>query len=508
MAVKLFGFEIGRPGDAVQNNKQDIILPSPDDGQSTVSGGAYGMYLNQDYSAKNEADLIKRYREISMYPECEAAIDDIINEAIVSDEEQSVNIVLDDVQLSESVKKKVREEFKQLLKMLDFNKRSHELFKRWYIDGRLYFHKVVDTKNTKDGIQKLRIIDPRSIKYVREVEKDESNVSEDGMAHIKRVREYFLYTEGSVIGNIAQIKKAASVALTKDSVTYVPSGLTDLNNNIVLGYLHKAIKPINQLRMMEDALVVYRIARAPERRVFYVDVGNLPKQKAEQYLKDIMNNFKNKLVYDGDTGEIKDDRKFMNMLEDFWMPRREGGRGTEITTLGGGQNLGEIEDVEYFKKKMFLALNVPQSRMQPESGFQLGRATEINRDELKFTKFVGRLRKKFNELFQDLLRTQLLLKNIITEEDWELIKEDVRYSYVKDNQFTELKNQEIMRERISLLRDTAEYVGQYYSALWVRKNVLHQTDDEIEQINKQITAEAEIAAQNQDGEEPDDEGDF
>jgi hypothetical protein len=260
--------------------------------------------------------------------------------------------------------------------------------------------------------------------------------------------------------------------------------------------------------MMEDALVVYRIARAPERRVFYVDVGNLPKQKAEQYLKDIMNNFKNKLVYDGDTGEVKDDRKFMNMLEDFWMPRREGGRGTEITTLGGGQNLGEIEDVEYFKKKMFLALNVPQSRMQPESGFQLGRATEINRDELKFTKFVGRLRKKFNELFQDLLRTQLILKNILTEEDWEVIKEDIRYSYIKDNQFTELKNQEILRERIALLRDTTEFVGQYYSALWVRKNILMQTDDDIEQINNQITAEAEVAAQNQDGEEPDDEGDF
>jgi len=508
MAVKLFGFEIGRPGDE-KNLKQDIILPSPDDGQSTIAGGgAYGTYLNQDYSAKNEHDLIKRYREISMYPECEAAIDDIINEAIVSDEDRQVDIILDDVQISDAIKKKIRDEFKFLLKMLDFNKRSHELFKRWYIDGRLYFHKVVDTANKKDGIQKLRIIDPRSIKFVREVEKNEKDAISKGIGSIKEIKEYFLYSEGQVIGPTMTSSQNNAVALTKDSVSYVPSGLTDLNNNIVLGYLHKAIKPVNQLRMMEDALVVYRIARAPERRVFYVDVGNLPKMKAEQYLKDIMNNFKNKLVYDGETGEVKDDRKFMNMLEDFWMPRREGGRGTEITTLGGGQNLGEIEDVEYFKKKMFLALNVPQSRMQPESGFQLGRATEINRDELKFTKFVGRLRKKFNTLFQDLLRTQLILKGVMTEEDWEVIKEDIRYDYVKDNQFSELKDQEMLRERIALLRDTTEYVGQYYSALWVRKNILKQTDADIESINKQITAEAEVAAQNQDGEEPDDEGDF
>ena len=382
MAVKLFGFEISRPG-AEGSQKQDIILPSPDDGVQTVSGGAFGTYIDQGYSSRNEADLIKKYREISMHPECEAAIDDIINEAIVSDEDKQVDILLDDVNLSDSIKKKIREEFKQILRMLDFNKRSHELFKRWYVDGRVYFHKVVDSKNREQGIQKLRIIDPRSIKFVREIEKDEKNELEKGVSQIKKIREYFLYTEGQVIGTTLTAQKNA-IALTKDSVTFCPSGLTDMNNNIVLGYLHKAIKPVNQLRMMEDALVIYRIARAPERRIFYVDVGNLPKLKAEQYLKDVMTNFKNKLVYDGDTGEIKDDKKFMNMLEDFWMPRREGGRGTEISTLGGGQNLGEIEDVEYFKKKMFLALNVPQSRMQPESGFQLGRATEINRDELKF----------------------------------------------------------------------------------------------------------------------------
>ena len=500
MAVNLFGFEISRPGEQKNVSKQDIILPSPDDGVQTVSGGAYGTYINQDFSSKNEHDLIKKYREISMHPECEAAIDDIINEAIVSDDDKQVDIILDDVQVSDSIKKKIREEFKYTLRLLDFNKRSHELFKRWYIDGRLYFHKVVDTKNTKEGIQKLRIIDPRSIKYVREVKKDDKQQIEKGVGAIKSIREYFLYSEGQVLGNIVQMKQQNSVALTKDSVTYCPSGLTDMNNNIVLGYLHKAIKPVNQLRMMEDALVIYRIARAPERRVFYVDVGNLPKQKAEQYLKDIMTNFKNKLVYDGDTGEIKDDRKFMNMLEDFWMPRREGGRGTEITTLGGGQNLGEIEDVEYFKKKMFLALNVPQSRMQPESGFQLGRATEINRDELKFTKFVGRLRKKFNELFQDLLRTQLLLKGVITEDDWDLMKEDIRYSYVKDNQFSELKDQEILRERLALLRDAAEYTGQYYSNLWIRRNILKQTDDEIEAINSEIEAEAEAAPETEDEE--------
>lgn len=503
MAVKLFGFEISRGGEEKNLPKQDIILPSPDDGVSTVSGGAYGTFVNQDYRAKNEYDLIKKYREISMHPECEAAIDDIINEAIVSDDDRQVSITLDDVQVSPSIKKKINEEFKQVLRMLDFNRRSHELFKRWYIDGRLYFHKVVDSKNTKEGIQKLRIVDPRSIKFVREVIKDEQQEIAKGVGGIKKIKEYFLYTEGSVATNVSQMKSANAIALTKDSVTYVPSGMTDMNNNMVVGYLHKAIKPVNQLRMMEDALVIYRIARAPERRVFYVDVGNLPKQKAEQYLKDIMNNFKNKLVYDGDTGEVKDDRKFMNMLEDFWMPRREGGRGTEITTLGGGQNLGEIEDIEYFKKKMFLALNVPQSRMQPESGFQLGRATEINRDELKFTKFVGRLRKKFNELFQDLLRTQLLLKGIITEEDWELMKEDIRYDYVKDNQFSELKDQEILRERLALVRDAAEYAGQYYSNLWIRKNILKQNDDDIEQINSEIEAEAEAQGA-QDGEQEDD----
>jgi len=505
MAVNLFGFEISRVGQEKNLPQADIILPSPDDGVATVSGGAYGTYINQDYSSKNEQDLIKKYREISMHPECEAAIDDIINEAIVADDDKQVDIILDDVSVSDSIKKKIREEFKLVLRMLDFNKRSHELFKRWYIDGRLYFHKVVDNKNPKGGVQKLRIVDPRSIKFVREIEKDDKQQITKGIAGIKKIKEYFLYTEGQVVGNIAQMRQGGAVALTKDSVCYVPSGLVDYNNNIVLGYLHKAIKPVNQLRMMEDALVIYRIARAPERRVFYVDVGNLPKMKAEQYLKDIMNNFKNKLVYDGDTGEVKDDRKFMNMLEDFWMPRREGGRGTEISTLGGGQNLGEIEDVEYFKKKMFLALNVPQSRMQPESGFQLGRATEINRDELKFTKFVGRLRKKFNELFQDLLRTQLLLKGVITEEDWELIKEDIRYNYVKDNQFTELKEQEILRERLALLRDASDYAGQYYSALWIRKNILKQTDDDIEAINSQIEAEAEAAP---DDEQQDDEGGF
>ena len=503
MAVKLFGFEISRNGGEKNLPKQDIILPSPDDGVSTVSGGAYGTFVNQDYRAKNEYDLIKKYREISMHPECEAAIDDIINEAIVSDDDRQVSITLDDVQVSSSIKKKINEEFKQVLRMLDFNKRSHELFKRWYIDGRLYFHKVVDSSNPKEGIQKLRIVDPRSIKFVREVVKDEQQEITKGVGGIKKIKEYFLYTEGSVATNVTQMKTANAIALTKDSVTYVPSGMTDMNNNMVVGYLHKAIKPVNQLRMMEDALVIYRIARAPERRVFYVDVGNLPKQKAEQYLKDIMTNFKNKLVYDGDTGEVKDDRKFMNMLEDFWMPRREGGRGTEITTLGGGQNLGEIEDIEYFKKKMFLALNVPQSRMQPESGFQLGRATEINRDELKFTKFVGRLRKKFNELFQDLLRTQLLLKGVITEEDWELMKEDIRYDYVKDNQFSELKDQEILRERLALVRDAAEYAGQYYSNLWIRKNILKQNDDDIEQINSEIEAEAEAQGA-QDGEQEDD----
>ena len=498
MAFKLFGFTIRGNEEEKSLSKQDIILPSPDDGQSTIGGGgAYGTYLNQDYSAKNEHDLIKRYREIALFPECESAIDDIINEAIISDSEEGapINIITDNIQFSDKIKKQIQEEFKFIMGLLDFNKRSHELFKRWYVDGRIYFHKVVDTSNQKEGIQKLRLIDPRSIKFVREVKKSKPD-GEIGTQTITGIKEYFLYSEGKQIGNNISIKAANAIALTKDSVCYVPSGIVNANNNIVLGYLHKAIKPVNQLRMMEDALVVYRIARAPERRIFYVDVGNLPKLKAEQYLQDIMVKFKNKLVYDGDTGEVKDDRKFMNMLEDFWMPRREGGRGTEITTLGGGQNLGEIEDVEYFKKKMFLALNVPQSRMQPESGFQLGRATEINRDELKFTKFVQRLRKRFAELFHDLLKTQLILKGIVSEDDWETIKQDIRYDFVKDNQFTELKNQEILRERIGLLRDTLEFVNgeqpKFYSQTWVRKNILKLTDDEIEVINNQIKQEIEL----------------
>jgi hypothetical protein len=501
MAVNVLGFTIGRQE---KEDKNDFILPSPDDGQITAAGsGSFGTYVDLENQGRSELENIQKYREISLFPECDAAIDDIVNEAIVSDEDaRSVSLILDDADLSPAIKKKIREEYANILRLLDFNKKGHDLFRRWYVDGRLYFHKVVDEQNPKQGIKKLRMIDPRSVKYVREIERETNEKTQ--VEYIKSMEEYFLYSENSVIFNPVTGKSATNVVkLSKDSVAYVPSGITDLNTNKVIGYLHKAIKPVNQLRMMEDAVVIYRIARAPERRVFYVDVGNLPKQKAEQYLKGIMNNFRNKLVYNGDTGEIQDDKKHMSMLEDFWMPRREGGRGTEISTLGGGQNLGEIEDIEYFKRKLFLALNVPQSRMQPDSGFQLGRATEINRDEVKFNKFVGRLRKRFNELFQDLLRTQLILKGIITEDDWVILKEQLRYDYLRDNQFAELKNAEVIRERLSLLRDMDEYVGKYYSVEWVRKNILRQTDSDIEYIDKQIEDEKD-----QYGEPEDDEGGF
>jgi len=502
MAVNILGFTIGKEEKA---DKNDFILPSPDDGQITTAGsGHFGTYVDIANTGTSELEHIQKYREVSLFPECDAAIDDIVNEAIVSDEDaRSVSLVLDDTGLSPNIKKKIREEYDNILRLLDFNKKGHDLFRRWYVDGRLYFHKVVDTSNPKEGIKKLRMIDPRSIKYVREVNKEQNKST--GVDYIKDIQEYFLYSENNVLYNPVTNKSSTDmIKLTKDSVAYVPSGITDLNTNKVIGYLHKAIKPVNQLRMMEDAVVIYRIARAPERRVFYVDVGNLPKQKAEQYLKGIMNQFRNKLVYNGDTGEIQDDKKHMSMLEDFWMPRREGGRGTEISTLGGGQNLGEIEDIEYFKRKLFLALNVPQSRMQPESGFQLGRATEINRDEVKFNKFVGRLRKRFNELFQDLLKTQLILKGIITEDDWIQLKEQIRYDYLRDNAFAELKNAEIIRERLSLLRDMDEYVGKYYSVEWVRKNVLKQTDDDIEYIDKQINDEKDKYPD----EEEDEEGGF
>jgi hypothetical protein len=487
MAVKLFGFEISRPG-GEGNVKQDIILPSPDDGVQTVSGGAFGTYVDQGYASRNEADLIKKYREISMHPECEAAIDDIINEAIVSDEDRQVDIMLDDVNLSNSIKKKIKEEFDLILRMLDFNKRSHELFKRWYVDGRVYFHKVVDSANKTSGIQKLRIIDPRSIKFVREVEKDDKRELEKGVSTIKSIKEYFLYSEGSVMGPTMTASKGA-IALTKDSVAYIPSGLTDMNNNIVLGYLHKAIKPVNQLRMMEDALVIYRISRAPERRIFYIDVGNLPHAKAEQYLADVMNRYKNKLVYNADTGEIKDDRKHMSMLEDFWLPRREGGRGTEITTLPGGQNLADIDDIEYFKKKLYQSLNVPSSRMEADNGFNMGRASEISRDELKFNKFTNRLQKKFGRVFTDILKTQLVLKEVVTGEEFDKIKDFFLYDYATDNHFTELKDAEILRERLDTLSQAADYVGKYYSDEYIRKYVLRQTEEDIKIIDAQIKKE-------------------
>jgi len=508
--MEIFGYELTKK--ITPKVKKEIISPIPkpsDDGSAATtvfSGGLYGQYIDLGDSATiSDHDLILKYREVATQPEADTAITDIVDGAIASaDKSSPVDISLDDLDQPDNIKKQIVDEFNKILTLYRFNHNGHDLFRNWYIDGRVYFQIIVDKENPKRGIVELRYIDPTKISKVKEVKKVRDPKTE--VEYEKIVAEYYLYSEGILTNT--EMKAGQGIKLEKESIIAVNSGLFDPSRIKSIGYLHKAIKLINQLRFMEDSLVVYRVSRAPERRIFYIDVGNLPKGKAEEYVQSVVARYRNKLVYNASTGEITDDRKHMSMLEDFYLPRREGGRGTEITTLGGGQNLGEIEDVEYFKKKMFLALNVPQSRMQPESGFQLGRATEINRDELKFTKFVGRLRKKFNELFQDLLRTQLILKNILTEEDWEVIKEDIRYSYIKDNQFTELKNQEILRERIALLRDTTEFVGQYYSALWVRKNILMQTDDDIEQINNQITAEAEVAAQNQDGEEPDDEGDF
>ena len=512
--AKLFGFSI----DDSEKTPDSVVSPVPrsnEDGVDYfVQSGFYGQYVDIEGVYRTEYDLIKRYREMALHPECDGAIEDVVNEGIVSDLYDSpVEIELTNVQASDKLKDRIREEFKHIKEMLDFDKKSHEIFKNWYVDGRLYYIKVIDTKRPQDGIQEIRYVDPMKMKFVRQEKgtKNKGKLPLDPLAggglkkdDYPEIDEYYIYTPKpnyptSMYSTAAGAGGKGQIKIAKDSVCHVTSGLFDRNKGTCLSYLHKAIKALNQLRMIEDSLVIYRLSRAPERRIFYIDVGNLPKVKAEQYLKEVMSRYRNKLVYDAGTGEVRDDRKFMSMMEDFWLPRREGGRGTEISTLGGGQNLGEIEDVEYFKKKMFLALNVPQSRMQPESGFQLGRATEINRDELKFTKFVGRLRKKFNEVFQDLLRTQLILKGIMDEEDWEKIKEDIRYDYVKDNQFSELKDQEILRERLALVRDADEYIGKYYSLTWIRKNILKQNDDEIEAINSQIEAETPEEGEGEEG---------
>jgi len=485
MAIELFGFQIGKKNEETKPNVISFAPPPNDDGTLAVAeGGVYGTTVDVNSQAKNEAHLITRYREMAQQPECERAIDDIINETIVGSEQDSpVSIVLDNVEeMDDTIKDLIREEFDEILNMLNFHNRAYDIFRNWYIDGRLYYHLMIDTKRPRVGIQEIRYIDPRKIKKVRVEKRDNQNrVSQE--IFNKKYDEYYLYSsKGITAGN-------QGVKIAPDSIAYCHSGIMDQNNKMVLSYIHKAIKPLNQLRMLEDATVIYRLARAPERRIFYIDVGNLPKAKAEQYLRDMMVKHKNKLVYDANTGEVRDDRKFLTMLEDYWLPRRGDGKATEISTLPGGQNLGEIEDVVYFRQKLYQSLNVPTSRLESDSSFNLGRASEISRDELKFSKFISRLRYRFSELFHIILEKQLLLKGIITKQEWSDIKGKIYYDFIEDNHFTELKNAEIMRERLNTLRELDEYVGNYYSKEWVRKNILMQTEEEIEEIEQQIANE-------------------
>jgi len=485
--VNLFGFEISRPKKKTEEvENKTFALPQNDDGAVTIQSGAYyGTYVDLDGTVRNEIELITRYREMAMQPELETAIDEIVNEAIVNDDaDNGVELDTDELKQPEKIKKAIRDEFETMMKLLNFGNMGHEVFRRWYVDGRLFYHVILDEQNPKNGIKELRYIDPRRIRKIREIQKTKD--PRTGIELIKSVNEYYLYNERGVIG--AHSNLGAKIAT--DAIVNVNSGLMDSKRAMVLSYLHKAIKPLNQLRMMEDATVIYRLSRAPERRIFYIDVGNMPTIKAEQYLKDIMTKYRNKLVYDSSTGEIKDDRKHLSMLEDFWLPRREGGKGTEITTLPGGQNLGELEDVKYFEKKLYKALGVPYSRMESQpGGIGLGRSTEITRDELKFTKFIARLRNKFATLFDDLLRVQLITKGICTEEEWLIFKEDIWYDFKKDNNFSEFKESELLQNRIQNLQLVDPYVGRYFSMEWVRRKVLMMDDDEIAEITEQIAAE-------------------
>jgi len=492
--AELFGYEIKRKKEAAK--AQSFVAPSDEEGTLDIAGGAgfFSQYVNLDKAAKNDWDLIRKYRTTAESPECDQAIEDIVNEAVTADETDcSVKLDLDMVNLSSPIKKKILSEFDEVLRLLEWKHRGHDIFRRWYIDGRLFYHKMIDERQSRKGITELRYIDPKFIKKVRLVEKDRGEKA-DGVSLVKQVQEFFIYNEAGVypgvtsIGNSGQ-KSSQGLKVSPDSISYATSGIFNPTTKQVYGYLHKAIKPVNQLRMMEDATVIYRISRAPERRIFYIDVGNLPKPKAEAYLKDVMSRYRNKVVYDGSTGEVKDDRNQMSMLEDFWLPRREGGRGTEITTLPGGQNLGEMEDVKYFQEKLYRSLNIPISRLMSDSGFNMGRSAEITRDEIKFTKFIQRLRKRFSILFQDILKTQCVLKGIITPEDWDEIKENIIYDFNDDNHFFELKDAELLDSRINQLNTITEYVGTYFSVEWVRKNILKQTQDEIDTIDKQIEQE-------------------
>lgn len=492
--MNLFGFEIKRKND---ESLKSFVEKTEDDGAINISsmgaaGGAYGTFIDMEANAKNEAELVTKYRNMEMHPEVQKAIDDIVNESIVVDDTNSVvEVNLDNVKLSDNIKKRITEEFNFALELLDFSNKGYDIFQRFYVDGRLRFHAVIDESNVKAGIKELRYVDPRKLRKVREIANKKDVETQAITKQTKN--EYYIYSDkgfnSSMPGTANYNTDIKGIKIAKDSIVEVTSGILNENNTIVLSHMHKAIKPLNQLKMLEDAVVIYRISRAPERRIFYIDVGNLPKIKAEQYLREMMVKHKNRLVYDATTGEVRDDRKHMTMLEDFWLPRREGGKGTEITTLAGGQNLGEMEDVIYFQKALYRSLNVPLTRMEAETGFSLGRASEISRDELKFNKFIKRLRARFSILFDNILEKQLVLKNVMTIEEWQEIKNKIRYDFQEDNHFSELKDGEVLRERLQSLDAIQNYVGDYYSKEWVRKNILRMSDEDIEEMKKQIETE-------------------
>ena len=507
--AQLFGFSID---DSYKKPSETVVSPVPknneDGADYYLASGFYGQYLDVEGVFKTEYDLIRRYREMALHPECDSAIEDILCEAIVSDQNDSpIQIDLENLNVGPNIKDLIRSEFQYIKEMMDFDKKSHEIFRNWYVDGRIYYHKVIDLEKPEEGIKELRYIDALKIKYVREQKKkgganaiQYSNNSRPGVdnnpldAEFPGLTEYFIYTPNSYqknqYGSVAVTgQQKDAVKFARDAIAYCTSGLVDRNKHTVLSYLQKAIKSLNQLRMIEDSLVIYRMSRAPERRIFYIDVGNLPKAKAEQYLREVMSRYRNKLTYDANTGEIRDDKKYMSMMEDFWLPRREGGRGTEISTLPGGQNLGELTDVEYFQKKLFRSLNVPESRLADNSGFSLGRSSEILRDELKFTKFVGRMRKRFSGLFHDILKTQLILKNVCTPEEWERMSDHIQYDFLYDNHFAELKDAELMNDRLGLVATADPYIGKYFSIDYVRRKMLRQTDDEINEQDKLMAAE-------------------
>ena len=505
MAIKLFGFTLDEKDIVQKENPEQASFALPtealDDGAVTITQNAhYGTYVDLEGAVRNELELITRYREMSNHPECDMAITEIVDEAISHDDKgKVVDIVLDELKQPETIKKKIREEFDNVLSMLNFSNLADDIFRRWYIDGRIYFHIIVNEKNPKEGIQELRYIDPRKIRKVREVQKGRD--LKTGADIIKSMAEYYVYNDKGTTAQNYTASVNSGLRIAPEAIVNVNSGMMDAKNTFVISYLHKAIKPLNQLRMIEDAIVIYRVSRAPERRVFYIDVGNLPKGKAEQYLRDVMVKYKNKVVYDAQTGELRDDRKHMSMLEDFWLPRREGGKGTEITTLPAGQNLGQMEDVQYFQKKLLQSLNVPYSRLEPQGGGMvgLGRTTEVTRDELKFNKFVVKLRNKFSQVFDHALKIQLSLKGICSQEEWEEFREDIFYDYIKDNNFTELRDAELLSQRLQALGQIDPYVGRYYSQEWVKKNVLHLTDDQLEEMQKQIDSEPEPQPLGPDG---------